>query len=96
MSYPDNHSSDSVASDQLRAFVERIERMQEERKAISDDIGDIYKEAKGNGFDTKVIRKLVQDRAKDHADLMEFEALYDLYREALGMVRATRAGGSDE
>ncbi len=96
MAYPDNTSADSVAADQLRAFIERIERMQEERKAISDDISEIYKEAKGNGFDTKVIKKLVQDRAKDHASLMEFEALYDLYRSALGMSVATRAGGDDD
>ena len=94
MSYPSN--ADSVAADQLRAFIERIERMQEERKSISDDISDIYKEAKGNGFDTKVIKRIVADRAKDQNDLAEFESLYDLYRSALGMVPATRAGGSDE
>lgn len=94
MTYPDN--SDSVAGDQLRAFIERIERMQEERKAISDDIAEIYREAKGNGFDTKVIKKIVQDRSKDYSERMEFEALYDLYCSALGMVHATRAGGSDD
>lgn len=98
MSYPDNHSADSVAADQLRAIIERIERMHEEKKAIADDIAEIYREAKGNGFDTKVIKKLVADRAKDHAELTEFEALYDLYANALGMGRATRAPaqGDDE
>lgn len=91
MTYP-NNTADSVAADQLRAFVERIERMHEEKKAIADDIADIYREAKGNGFDTKVLRKIVQDRAKDQNDLAEFEAVYELYMAALGMGRATRAG----
>lgn len=92
MTYPSN---DSVSGDQLRAFIERIERMAEERKAIGDDISDIYKEAKGNGFDTKVIKKIVADRAKDHNELLEFEAVYDLYMTALGTVRATRAGAGE-
>lgn len=83
--------SDSVSGDQLRAFITRVERLQEERKAIGDDISDIYKEAKGNGFDTKVIKKIVADRAKDHNELLEFEAVYDLYMTALGMGLATRA-----
>ncbi len=55
-------SNESVAEDQLRAFVERIERMHEERKAISDDIGEIYAEAKGNGFDVKVLKRIIQIR----------------------------------
>lgn len=94
MTYPSN---DSVSGDQLRAFIERIERMAEERKAIGDDISDIYKEAKGNGFDTKVIKKIVADRAKDHNELLEFEAVYELYMSALGMGLATRAPAqSDE
>lgn len=96
MSYPDNTSADSVAADQLRAIVERVERMHEEKRAIADDISEIYKEAKGNGFDVKVIKRIVADRAKDQNDLAEFESLYDLYRSALGMLRATPAGGSDE
>lgn len=89
--YPSN--SDGIAQDQLRAIIERIERMQEERKAISDDIAEIYREAKGNGFDTKVIKKIVQDRSKDHSERMEFEALYDLYCSALGM--APHAGAHE-
>lgn len=93
MTYPEN--TDSVSGDQLRAFIERIERMTEERKAIGDDISEIYKEAKGNGFDTKVIKKIVADRAKDHNELMEFEAVYELYMAALGTVRATRAGAGE-
>lgn len=78
-------SPDSVAQDQLRAFVERIERMEEEKKAISDDIKEIYAEAKGNGFDTKVLRQIVRIRKQDHAERMEQEALLELYMAALGM-----------
>lgn len=83
--------TDSVAQDQLRAFVERIERMNEEKSAINADISDIYKEAKASGFDTKVMKKIIADRAKDHNALMEFEAIYELYADALGMGVATRA-----
>ena len=83
-------SSDSVAQDQLRAFIERIERMEEEKKAIADDIKEIYAEAKGNGFDTKVLRKIVAIRKQDHAERMEQEALLDLYMAALGMQAAPR------
>ena len=85
-------SEESVAQDQLRAFVERIERMNEEKDAINEDLKEIYAEAKGNGFDTKVIKKIVADRAKDPASLSEFEAIYELYAEALGMKFATPAG----
>jgi uncharacterized protein (UPF0335 family) len=80
--------TDSVAQDQLRAFIERIERMEEEKKAISDDIKEIYAEAKGNGFDTKVLRQIVRIRKQDHAERMEQEALLELYLAALGMAAA--------
>ena len=81
-------SSDSVAQDQLRAFIERIERMEEEKKAISDDIKEIYAEAKGNSFDTKVLRQIIRIRKQDHAERMEQEALLELYMAALGMSQA--------
>jgi uncharacterized protein (UPF0335 family) len=81
-------STDSVAQDQLRAFIERIERMEEEKKAIADDIKEIYAEAKGNGFDTKVLRQIVRIRKQDHAERMEQEALLELYMAALGMQTA--------
>lgn len=81
-------SSDSVAQDQIRAFIDRIERMEEERKAIAADIKEIYAEAKGNGFDTKVLRKVVAIRKQDHAERMEQEALLSLYLDALGMQTA--------
>ena len=81
-------SSDAVAQDQIRAFIERIERMEEEKKAIADDIKEIYAEAKGNGFDTKVLRQIVRIRKQDHAERMEQEALLELYMAALGMATA--------
>ena len=83
-----------VARDQLRAFVERIERLEEEKKAISDDIKEVYAEAKGNGFDTKVMRQLVRIRKQDRSERQEQEAILDLYMHALGMV--AEMSGPDE
>ncbi|WP_119309669.1 DUF2312 domain-containing protein [Cohaesibacter haloalkalitolerans] len=74
-----------VAADQLRAFVERIERLEEEKKAISDDVKDVYAEAKGNGFDVKAMRALIRLRKLDTNVRLEMEALIDLYLHALGM-----------
>jgi len=79
---------DSVAQDQLRAFIERIERMEEEKAAIAADIKEIYAEAKGNGFDTKIIRQIIRIRKQDANERMEQEALLDLYMSALGMREA--------
>lgn len=78
-----------VARDQLRAFVERIERLEEEKKAIADDIKEVYAEAKGNGFDTKVLRQVVRIRKQDKNERMEQEAILDLYMHALGMAPDT-------
>lgn len=80
----------SVAQDMIRAFIERIERMEEEKKAIADDIKEIYAEAKGIGFDTVVLRKIVRLRKQDHAERLEQEALLDLYMSALGMTYAPK------
>ncbi|MEM1045521.1 MAG: DUF2312 domain-containing protein [Pseudomonadota bacterium] len=74
-----------VAADQLRSFVERIERLEEEKKSIADDIKDVYGEAKGTGFDTKVLRQIIRMRKQDAAERQEQEALLDLYMHALGM-----------
>ena len=74
-----------VAQDQLRSFVERIERLEEEKKTISDDIKDVYAEAKGNGFDTKVLRRVISLRKQDQNERQEQEAILDLYLQALGM-----------
>ena len=89
-------SSDSVAQDQLRAFIERIERMEEEKKAIADDIKEIYAEAKGNGFDTKVLRQIARIRKQDASERMEQEALLDLYMAALGMQAAPKDSDDDD
>ena len=77
--------ADSVAQDQLRAFVERIERLEEEKRAIADDIKEVYAESKGNGFDTKVLRQVIRIRRQDRAERLEQEAILDLYLAALGM-----------
>ncbi|MEL6921598.1 MAG: DUF2312 domain-containing protein [Pseudomonadota bacterium] len=76
----------SVARDQLRTIVERIERLEEEKKAIADDIKDVYGEAKANGFDTKALRKIVSLRKQDMNERMEQEAVLDTYMAALGMI----------
>ena len=77
----------SVARDQLRAFVERIERLEEEKKAIADDIKDVYGEAKAMGFDTKVLRTVISIRKQDQNERMEQEAVLDTYLHALGMAQ---------
>jgi uncharacterized protein (UPF0335 family) len=77
--------SGTVASRQLKSFVERIERLEEEKKGIADDIRDVFAEAKGQGFDTKVMRQVIRLRKKDVAERQEEEALLDLYLHALGM-----------
>lgn len=82
-----------VARDQLRAFIERIERLEEEKQTIADDIREIYAEAKGNGFDVKVLRQVVRIRKQDKNERMEQEAILDLYLHALGM--APDVGSSD-
>lgn len=74
-----------IAAAQLRAFVERIERLEEEKKSIADDIKDVYGEAKGTGFDTKVLRQVVRLRKQEPTEREEQEALLDLYMHALGM-----------
>ncbi|AMS40393.1 DUF2312 domain-containing protein [Aminobacter sp. NyZ550] len=78
-------TSQTVAAGQLRAFIERIERLEEEKKTISDDIKDVYAEAKGTGFDTKALRTLIRLRKQDQAERDEAEAILDLYKAALGM-----------
>lgn len=74
-----------IAADRLRSLIERIERLEEERKALAGDIKDIYAEAKGAGFDVKVIRQIVRIRQQEPAEVEEQETLLDVYRRALGM-----------
>lgn len=84
--WPQNEPvEDSVAQDQLRAFIERIERMEEEKAAIAADIKEIYAEAKDNGFDTKILRKVVALRNMTEQERREQEAVMSLYLSALGM-----------
>ena len=74
------------AKDQLKAIIERIERLEEEKKTISDDIRDVYAEAKGNGFDAKAMRIIVRMRKQDKNERAEQEAIVETYMHALGMI----------
>lgn len=78
-------SAQSVAVGQLRAFIERIERLEEEKKTISDDIKEVFAELKGSGFDTKAVRTIIRLRKKEAHERQEEEAMIQLYMEALGM-----------
>ena len=75
----------SLNGGQLRAFVERVERLSEEKKAIADDIKEVYAEAKGTGYDVKIMRKVVSIRKQDHNKRREEEEILDLYLSALGV-----------
>ena len=81
----DETKTGGIAADRLRSIVERIERLEEERKALGNDIKDIYAEAKSAGFDVKVLRQLIRIRKQEAADVEEQETLLDVYRRALGM-----------
>ena len=74
-----------IAPDRLRSLIERVERLEEERKALGSDIKDIYAEAKSAGFDVKVMRQIISIRKQEPADVEEQETLLDVYRRALGM-----------
>jgi uncharacterized protein (UPF0335 family) len=75
-----------IAADRLRTLIERIERLEEEKAALAGDIREVYAEAKGSGFDTKIMRQIVRLRKMDKADLQEQETLLDLYKRALGLL----------
>jgi uncharacterized protein (UPF0335 family) len=75
----------AVAADQLKAFVERIERLDEEKSSLAGDIREVFAEAKANGFDTKAMRRIIALRKKDYAERKEEEAILELYMQALGM-----------
>jgi uncharacterized protein (UPF0335 family) len=77
--------SDNVAADQLRLFIERIERLEEEKKGIADDVKDVYAEAKANGYDAKTMRAIVRLRRMEKNARQEAEALLDTYKAALGL-----------
>lgn len=78
-------TSQTVAVGQLRSFIERVERLVEEKQAIQGDISDVFAEMKGAGFDTKAVRAIIKLRAMDQAQRQEQEAMVDLYKSAMGM-----------
>src|SRR3954469_20392559 len=80
------------AKDQLKAFVERIERLEEEKKTIADDIRDVYAESKGNGFDVKALRAVIRLRKQDAQERQEHELILETYMNALGMLADTPLG----
>lgn len=75
----------TVSAEQLRLFIERVERLEEERKGISEDIKDVYSEAKGQGYDTKTMRQIVKLRKMDRDSRLEQDALLETYKAALGL-----------
>lgn len=82
----------NMGADRLRSFIDRIERLEEEKKALTADIREVYSEAKGEGFDVKVMREVVRLRKMDSGDRQEREAILDLYKQALGMLDGTPLG----
>ncbi len=85
-----------VAADHLRSYIERIERLEEEKKALADDIREIFAEAKGTGFDVKAMRSILKLRKMDKADYQEQEYMVDLYKHALGMLDTPPAEVQEE
>jgi uncharacterized protein (UPF0335 family) len=85
-----------VAKDHLKAFVERVQRLNEERKALSDDIRDVYAEAKANGFDVPALKQVIRYLEKDQDKAREQQAIFEVYLEALGTSIATRAPAREE
>lgn len=89
------HNSEAAhrfAKDHLKAFVERVERLEEEKKALADDIRDVYAEAKANGFDVKALRAIIRLRKQDADERAEHEAILETYMQALGMLAETPLG----
>jgi uncharacterized protein (UPF0335 family) len=83
-----------IAPDKLRSFVERIERLEEEKTALTADVREVYAELKSEGFDAKIVRKVIRLRKMDRAEFQEQEALIDIYMSALGMLADTPLGQS--
>jgi uncharacterized protein (UPF0335 family) len=75
----------SIAAEQLRLFIERIERLEEDKRGIAEDIKNVYSEAKANGYDAKVMRDIVRLRRMEKNDRQEWEAILDTYKKALGL-----------
>ena len=75
-----------IAGERLRSFIERIERLEEEKRALGEDIKEVFAEAKGNGFETAIMRQIIRIRRMDQDDVDEQETLLDIYKRALGML----------
>ncbi len=86
--------SSGVAADLLQKYVDRIERLSEEKQQIADSVAAVYAEAKASGFDTKVLRAVVRERAQNAEDVQEFYSRLDVYRHALGMLYDTPLGSA--
>ena len=84
--------STRFAKDQLKSIVERVERLEEEKKTIADDIRDVFAEAKGNGYDVKALRAVIRMRKQDKDEREEQQAILDVYLNALGMLSGTPLG----
>ena len=80
-----------IAGDRLKSFIERIERLEEEKRALAEDIKEVFAEAKGTGFDTKIMRQIIKIRKMDKDDLDEQETLLDVYKRAIGMLPSFEA-----
>jgi uncharacterized protein (UPF0335 family) len=78
-------NTESVAADQLKAFIERLERLEEEKLGIQGDIKDVFAEFKGQGFDVKAVKALLKIRKQDHSERQEHEAILELYMQAVGL-----------
>jgi uncharacterized protein (UPF0335 family) len=86
-----------IAGERLKSFIERIERLEEEKRTLAEDIKEVYAEAKGTGFDTKIMRQLIRIRKRDPDEIDEEESLLDVYKRALGMLpdAAPQAAAAD-
>jgi uncharacterized protein (UPF0335 family) len=85
MTHPGHNSGADAADDRLRLFVERIERLEEEKKGLGEDIRDVYSEARSAGYDAKIMRQIVRLRKMNPDDRREMEAVLDVYKNALGI-----------
>lgn len=85
-----------IAGERLRSFIERIERLEEEKRTLAEDIKEVFAEAKGSGFDTKIMRQIIKERRMDKDDLDEQETLLDIYKRALGMLPLEVAAAARE
>ncbi|SFI05200.1 DUF2312 domain-containing protein [Methylobacterium brachiatum] len=82
---PGHNSDDSVAADELKQFIERLERLEEEKAGIAGDIKEVFAELKGRGFNAKALRTILRMRRRDYAEQKEEQAIVELYCQALGM-----------